>query len=147
MLFLRFLLACGFCFGGVEFVYWNMRLNGSSYAANPAWRLVSQIHDIFVTIAMLGAFAAVALATIYFVSAIRPYCAPKQKCEAKAIDPEVLAEERRKEEEDRLQREEQRKRDEELRKQAEIERRKYLEELRKKQTADDVTRSALQDFL
>ncbi len=149
MLYMRFLLAYGFCFGGVEFVYWNMKLNGSARAINPAWRFVSQIHDIFITVTMIGALGAIMLAVIYFISEERSYYPREQerRLESKPVDPAVLAEERRLAEKDRLKREEQIKIEEDLRKQAEIERQKRLEEERIKMSADEVTRSALQDFL
>ncbi len=145
MLYMRFVLAYGFCFGGIEFVRWGMKLNGAARAINPAWRIISQIHNIFITTAVIGALGALMLVGIYFLSEKKPYCRPERKTET--IDPAVLAERQRKAEEVRLQREEQIKLEEGLRKQAEIERQKRLEEERIKMSADEVTRSALQDFL
>jgi hypothetical protein len=145
MLYMRFLLAYGFCFGGVEFVRWGMKLNGAARAINPAWRIISQIHNIFITTALVGALGALMFVGIYFLSERKPYYPPERKTEP--IDPAVLAERQRKAEEARLQREEQIKLEEGLRKQVEFARQKRLEEERIKMSADDVTRSALQDFL
>ncbi len=149
MLFVRFLLAYGFAFGGIEFVYWNMKFNGSAHAINPAWRFVSQVHDVFVMSAMIGALGIATLVAIYFISERMPYCPPERerKSEIRPIDPAMLAEERRKFEDERLRLVEQQKREEELRKQTESDRQKRLEEERMKMSADDVTRSTLQDFL
>lgn len=151
MLLQRFVASYALLFLGIEFIFWNMKWNGSAKTVNPAWRLVHNIHSGLWTV-NAGAVIGLLLIFVFCFFAAESDSARTQQKDIKPPDPspvtpEVLAEQRRAEEEARRELDETRRQEELLKQRAEIEKRKHLEEQRRRMSSEDVNRSALEDFL
>lgn len=160
----RLIGSYGIVFGGSQVVYFGMKFNGSASSRNPVWHLVDGFHSIitygslaaagyFVFVQFLAPLALILADEIFKIlqgqKEQKPIeypkieMTPEQRQEAKRRHQEQLEmryqkQERLLEEQRRI--EAQKIEDEELRK-------KKLIEERKRRTAEDVTRSALDDFL
>ena len=146
----RAMLSTAFFILGMEFIYRNMEGTRNASRHNPAWQFVSMIHSgvitaIFIMLALAGLFVCFMIYEKY----------QKFQEEIEREDREVLvAQERRQKQE--LWEETQLFKEfgyhaDFAQKQFEAEQRKTLEQeklkLRKQMSADEVSRSALDDFL
>ncbi len=125
-----------------------MIVNGSAGARNPAWAIVSQVHDFLWLITAIGGVVATVLLIAFYApsfSIIQPANLPPP--DQKPANQEELAAQRRVAEERLMREQEIKKREAELKMRIEEELNRRLEEKRRTKSADDVTRSALKDFL
>lgn len=143
----RAVLSAAFFILGMEFIYQNMQGTRSASPRNPTWLFVSMIHSGLVVVLFM-IMAIVLLAFCYLIyehyREVQQKAERERKSELKRQEEIALWEEQRRE----------RKLEEEARlkqKQIEENRRKHLEQenlkRRKQMSADEVSKSALDDFL
>ncbi|MCO5144146.1 MAG: hypothetical protein M9962_13740 [Oligoflexia bacterium] len=153
-IYVRSIVTYGIFFLGSQVVYFGMKFNGSASPRNPIWHLVNGFHS-FVTYGTL-----LVVVIFIFIEFVFPLVlilidetskylqpprelAPEEHQANKKQSLERLEEDRKEQErflEEQQRIEAKKKEEEELRKQ------KIVEE-RKSRTAEEVTRSALDDFL
>ncbi len=144
-----------FFVGGIEFVRWRLIADRVAKGWNPAWQLVSTLHEIFYMSLWLGLAAAALMTIIYFLSGYKDVNCHEERSKTESKDASKLTEEelrKLEEEKQRMFEREEKKRlqainDEQLKQQAEQERQNLLELKRQQLSADDINRSALKDFL
>ncbi len=149
---------------GSQVVYFGMKFNGSASSKNPVWNLVDGFHSIITygSLAAAGYFVVVqflAPLVVILADEISKYL--EQRKELKPIEYpkiELSSEQRQEAEKQHLEWLEKRRKEEEQRfleqqrieakklEYEELQKKKIIEE-RRRRTADEVTRSALDDFL
>ncbi len=144
----RLFVSYGILFVGIQVVYFGMKLNGNASQRNPTWNFVSGIHSIFTYGTLVTLFLVAALPIFFALlsvskrekleSAEAPLIEGESKEILKNESPSQLATEICNDDEDAKYLKTRK---------VEVQGKKLIIESRRNRSAEEVARSALDDFL